>query len=270
MEKGEKKEQVDEVVTALYKVDLNCPQCIRAVRKPLLSTQGVHAVDVDADKGELKVKGRIDPKEIHAQIEKLSKKNVVMVSPATKNKGDVANEKVEKETAAKSEEIVIKETKEHVNNSSLLCCLKPTLRVTTIKVHMHCESCANELRKRLLKHKAIYSVKTDMKAETLTVEGPIEPDKLVAYIKNKVHKHAEIIPPKQEKDDKKDEKKDEKKEKVTIEIIKEKEKKEEIKEELKEEEIKKETKEANVPYIIHYVYAPQLFSDENPNACSIL
>lgn len=26
----------------------------------------------------------------------------------------------------------------------------------------------------------------------------------------------------------------------------------------------------NVPYIIHYVYAPQLFSDENPNSCSIL
>ena len=29
-------------------------------------------------------------------------------------------------------------------------------------------------------------------------------------------------------------------------------------------------KDNNVPYIIHYVYAPQLFSDENPNSCSIL
>ena len=25
----------------------------------------------------------------------------------------------------------------------------------------------------------------------------------------------------------------------------------------------------NVPYIIHYVYAPQIFSDENPNACCV-
>ncbi|KAK6918102.1 Heavy metal-associated domain, HMA [Dillenia turbinata] len=250
MEKSEKKEQVDEVITAVYKVDLNCPPCIPAVRKPLLSTQvskidttwtGVHAVEADAEKGELKVKGRIDPRKIHVEIEKLSKKKVLMVSPAAKSKDDGANTKIEMETTTKSEKMVIKENKE------------PTLRVMTLKIHLHCESCAHELRKRLLKHKAIYSVKTNMKAETLTVEGPIEADKLVAYIKKKVHKHAEIIPSKQEKD--------EKKEKVTIETIKEKEKKEENEE---------EPKEGDVPYIIHYVYAPQWFSDENPNACFIL
>jgi hypothetical protein len=39
-------------------------------------------------------------------------------------------------------------------------------------------------------------------------------------------------------------------------------------EEIKIVEVK--TKEGKDPYFIHYVYAPQLFSDENPNACSVM
>lgn len=129
-----------------------------------------------------------------------------------------------------------------------------------------------------------------MKAQNLSVEGTIEPEKLLSYLKNKVHKHAEII-----KSEKKDEKKEKEKEKEqekekgkpaekgeskpsekgegkptgkgegktteTTKIV-------ELKEELKVVEVK--TKEGNAPYFIHYVYAPQMFSDENPNACSVM
>ena len=115
-----------------------------------------------------------------------------------------------------------------------------------------------------------------MKAQTLTVDGTIEPEKLVSFLRKNFRKHAEIIAPKGA------EKKEEKKEKV---IIKEEIVKKEIekssaehssvvktvesynKEEIKVVEVK--PKEGNNPYFIHYVYAPQLFSDENPNACTI-
>lgn len=76
-------------------------------------------------------------------------------------------------------------------------------------------------------------------------------------MQKKVHKHAEIIEEKT---------KDDKKEKVAVEL-----KSTEITKvahELKEE-IKVEA-DGNVPYFVHYVYAPQLFSDENPNACSVM
>ena len=123
-----------------------------------------------------------------------------------------------------------------------------------------------------------------MKAQNLTVEGTIEPEKLLSYLKKKVHKHAEII-----KSEKKEEKKEKEKEKgkpaekgeskpsekgegkptgkgeakttETTKIV-------ELKEEIKAVEVK--TKEGNAPYFIHYVYAPQMFSDENPNACSVM
>lgn len=119
----------------------------------------------------------------------------------------------------------------------------------------------------------IHNVKTDMKSQILTVDGTIEPEKLTSFLRGKVHKHAEIVA------DKKEEKK--------VQIIKEEIKKEkkklavsdegkssdsstknvEVKEEIKAVEVK--AKEGNAPYFIHFVYAPQLFSDENPNACSI-
>ena len=42
---------------------------------------GVHGVDVDLEKNEIKVKGKIEVVKIHKQIEKWSKKKVELISP---------------------------------------------------------------------------------------------------------------------------------------------------------------------------------------------
>lgn len=126
----------------------------------------------------------------------------------------------------------------------------------------------------------------DAKAQTITIEGSVEPEKLLTFMQERVHKHAEIIPPKQEK---KEEKKEEKKklEKEEDEDKKKKENQVEKKDKLYTVQVKKaetrrvvefkeeakvegKTPEGNVPYFVHYVYAPQTFSEENPNACSIM
>lgn len=110
-------------------------------------------------------------------------------------------------------------------------------------------------------------------------------EKLILFLKKRVHKNAEVISIKEEK---KEEKKGNKGKEETKK--KEDEKKssgESTKEKLGEGKSSGETtkvieihhghtqdeiqiKDKNVPYIIHYVYAPQLFSDENPNSCFIL
>ena len=96
-----------------------------------------------------------------------------------------------------------------------------------------------------------------MKAQKLTIEGTVESDKLIGYIRKKMNKHAEIIPPKPEK-------KEEKNEAVKVKQVS-------IKTtqtvEFKEEKI---TKVDDVPYCHHCAYDPHLFSDENPNACNIM
>ncbi|KAI4302864.1 hypothetical protein MLD38_038564 [Melastoma candidum] len=251
------------VINAVYRVNLHCPECAREIRRPLLRTQGVHGVEVSLEKNEVKVKGEIDPLKIHKRIERLCKRKVELISPKIQVKETVEKEKV-----------VVKEVKKEL-----------PVRTIHLKAYMHCNKCEQDLRRKLICHKAIFGVETDYKAQTLTVKGTIEPEKLLAYVRRKVNKRAEIIKQVTEKEEKKEGKKEEKKEG----------KKEEKKEEKKEKAVEKEkvvekdkvvekvkvvetkttevvevkTKEGQ-PYFIHYVYAPQYFSDENPNACSIM
>ncbi|XVE50921.1 hypothetical protein DITRI_Ditri01bG0202100 [Diplodiscus trichospermus] len=209
-------------------------------------------------------------------IEKLSRKKVELVSPPMKEVLEKQKKAAEAAAAAAAAKKKEKEAKEQI------------LRTTTVKVHLHCDKCEQELKKKLLKHKGIFSVKTDTKAQTLTVQGTIEPDKLLSYIRKKVHKHAEIISSKPEK---KEEKKENPKAEAKKDDLKPEEKKENPKAEAKKDyskhgaessekkevvefkqdvKVEVKSKEGNTPYFIHYVYAPQLFSDENPNACSVL
>ncbi|PON87511.1 Heavy metal-associated domain containing protein [Trema orientale] len=232
------------VITAVYKASLHCQQCAREIKRPLLRTQGVQTVEIDMEKGEIKAKGSFDPIKVQKRIQKLSKKKIELISPKLQIKDTIQTEKK-----------VTKETKQVVS------------RTTMVKVHMHCDQCERELKKKLLKQKGIQSVKSDIKAQILTVDGTIEADKLVSFLRRKVHKHAEIIAPKGTKEEKKVEVKEEKikeKDEITSGSVK---KTVEIKDEVKVVEVK--TKEGKSPYFIHYVYAPQLFSDENPNACTI-
>ncbi|KAL3815203.1 hypothetical protein ACJIZ3_016471 [Penstemon smallii] len=220
-------EKKTEVITAVYKAYLHCPKCAHDIQKPLLSIPGVHSVDVKSDKGEITVKGAVDAKLVHARLQKWSKKKVEFIS----------------------------ETKS-----------KETIKTITMKAYLHCDQCEREVRKRLLLHKGIHNLKTDIKAQTITVEGVIESEKLIAYMRKKVHKYAEIIIPPIPKETKKEELKKETVVKV-VEVKSGGDKAVEFKE-VKKVEVK--TKEGEAPYFIHYVYAPQLFSDENPNACSIM
>ncbi|XP_021735543.1 heavy metal-associated isoprenylated plant protein 4-like [Chenopodium quinoa] len=207
---------------------------------PSIEQAGVRAVDVNFEKSEVKVVGAFDSKKIHQKLERLSKRKVELLKVEQNYKHTVVVEKV------------VKETKE------------VAVFTHKVKVHLHCEQCEADLRRKLLRHKGIYNVKSDMKAQTLAVEGTIESEKLVKHIRSKFHKHAELITAKEIKKEEKKEKTEEIKKveetKTTNKVIDV----EEVK------NVQEKLKASNTPYIIHYVYAPQWFSDEDPNACSIM
>ena len=99
----------------------------------------------------------------------------------------------------------------------------------------------------------VQSVNPDMNASTVTVKGTVDSKDLIAFISKKAGKHAEVVVPKKQKGqnqnpndgEQKDEKKDKNKDGKNIGLS-----------------------YPNVPPGM--VYAPQIFSDENPNACSIM
>ncbi|KAI3918163.1 hypothetical protein MKX01_041483 [Papaver californicum] len=185
---------------------------------------GVQIVDVDIESSEIKVKGRINPTLVHEEVIRISKKKFGMVVLQPK----VGEMKVS--------------------------------TTTTLKVHLHCSKCENDLMSRLLKLKDVYGVRSDLQAQTLTVEGTMESHKLVEYIQKKVGKHAEIVTFEVE----------EKKAKE-VKIIETKKISEEAEAKKIEIKVNKEMASTSVPYVVHYVnYAPQWFSDENPNACCVM
>ncbi|XP_038996008.1 heavy metal-associated isoprenylated plant protein 9-like [Hibiscus syriacus] len=176
--------------------------------------------------------------------------------------------------------------------------------VTTLEliVDMHCQACAEQLSKKILKMRGIQSVVAEHSTGKVTVTGTMDANELVDYVYTRTKKQARIVPQPESDPQSEPEKQEEKKEgeeKPSEEPKPEEspEKKEEEKP-LAEEESKKEgNKEATAEnreednnngsnnedesmkkmiyyYQPLYVFermppASQLFSDENPNACCI-
>eukprot|EP01018_Ginkgo_biloba_P032411 Gb_10390 [translate_table: standard] len=93
----------------------------------------------------------------------------------------------------------------------------------------------------------VHSAEPDFKTQKFIVKGTIDLKDLVEYIYKKAKKRAEIVPPKKEEKKGDDGKGGDQKEKDG-----------------------KKSEDVAPKYVIEYVHAPQLFSDENPNACSIM
>ncbi|PKU60744.1 heavy metal-associated isoprenylated plant protein 4 [Dendrobium catenatum] len=222
---SERKEQVEskakekvQVITAIYKLNLHCNECGRAIEKPIIRTQGVENVYIDVESGKVTVTGIFDAKKMHELIKKKSKKKVEWISFKPEDKG------------VRKEEIVGKMRKEEV------------VKTAVIKLHLHCEKCENDLENKLLKLRGVHSVKIDRGEQTCTVVGIVEEEKLIEYIHKKAGKRGEIVQQKVKK----------------------------IKEDESEKKEEVKSKDVAVPYFIHCTHAPQWFSDENPNSCSVM
>nr|GEX97717.1 hypothetical protein [Tanacetum cinerariifolium] len=138
---------------------------------------------------------------------------------------------------------------------SLPLYLPPKVTETVLKMHMHCEGYAGDVRHRLQKMKGVESAKPDMNASTVTVKGIVDPKDLIAFIYKKTRKRAEIVTPKKQKyqnqnqNDGKDSKKKEK------------------------DSENKDERTIGLSYSYDprgLDYATEIFSDENTDACSIM
>nr|XP_010926815.1 heavy metal-associated isoprenylated plant protein 7 [Elaeis guineensis] len=301
-------------VEVVMKVHMHCEGCARKVRRSLSGFEGVEAVTVDYRIHRVVVKGQKaaeDPMKVVERVQRKSHRRVELISPIPPPKPEKEEEKEEKPK--------VEEKKE-----------EPQVIVVQLKVHMHCEACAKETKKRILRMKGVQAVEPDLKSSTVTVTGVFDTARLAAYIHKRTRKHAVVL--KQEpaerkpeaapvKADSAAEAKDEKKadagEKRDQEEDGDGEKKEDKKKaaEGDGEEVKKEagggdgeekdtgkkkdsgavTEAAVVAvvataavdggagkmrrnefyyyyprYPVEYAYPPQIFSDENPNACIVM
>lgn len=262
VEGDEKKEEEPQEI--VLKVDMHCEACARKVARVLKGFQGVEDVTADYKASKVIVKGKTaDPIKVRERIQKKSGRKVELISPLPKPPPD-DNKEENKEPPPPPPE----ENKEQ----------PPAVITVVLNIQMHCEACAQVLQKRIRKVKGVESVTTDVANNQVVVKGIVDPEMLVSDVYKRTRKLASIVKEseeekKKEEDQKKEEEKKEKEGEANekVEAKKEGEEGKEGGEDNKTGEMKKSEYWAPKHYYYtDYSYPPQFFSDENPNACSLM
>ncbi|MBA0578327.1 hypothetical protein Gorai_020614 [Gossypium raimondii] len=148
--KSEEKKETKEETTPLpppppqeivLKVYMHCEGCARKVRRCLKGFQGVEDVMTDCKSNKVVVKGeKADPLKVLERVQRKSHKQVELLSPIPKPPSTAEDKKPEENEKPKSDE-----KKE-----------EPQVIMVVLKVHMHCEACAQGIKKRIQRMKGSF------------------------------------------------------------------------------------------------------------------
>ncbi|XP_076932265.1 heavy metal-associated isoprenylated plant protein 9-like isoform X1 [Bidens hawaiensis] len=246
-------------------IDLHCVGCAKKIERSLLRIPGVVGIDIDMEKNQVTIKGVVEPQAVCDKITKKTKRTAKVLSPLPAAEGEPIPQIVTSEVSGSV--------------------------TVELNVNMHCEACALQLKSKILRMKGVRTVETDVSSSKVMVTGSMDGEKLVEYVYRRTKKQAKIVPqpepepapaleqaekPKEEEEKPAEEAKPEEK-------PAEQEKKEGGDDGGKEDEKKEKIERMEVMdmqrmmyyhqyppmYVMERIPPPQLFSDENPNACSI-
>ncbi|KZV50521.1 neurofilament medium polypeptide-like, partial [Dorcoceras hygrometricum] len=277
---GEKQEEPKPESPVVLFVDLHCEGCAKKIQRSISKIKGVEEVVMEMAKNEVTIKGVVEGQAVCNMITQRTKRRAKVLSPLPP-----ASEAVASQVAG--------------------------LNTVELNVNMHCQACAEQLKKRILKMKGVRTAETELSSSKVTVTGTMDADRLVDYVYRHTKKQAKVVPqpeperPPEEKPmpEEKSKPEDEGKEKPATadgEAPKPEESKDQPQQDEKKgeggggggEDVAAEQGGGDVPsnnveeqsmhkamyyynyyqpnYVIERLPAPQLFSDENPNACCIV
>ncbi|KAL3521815.1 hypothetical protein ACH5RR_014649 [Cinchona calisaya] len=249
--KEEEKKEEEEPQEIVLKVDMHCKACARKVTRALKGFQGVENVTADCKANKVVVKGKTaDPIKVCDRVQKKSGRKVQLISPLPKPPEENSKEQIK--------EPVVEEKKKEE---------PPAVVTVVLNVQMHCEACAQVLQKRIRKVQGVESVTTDFANNQVIVKGIVDPEKLVSDVYKRTRRQASIV---KDEEKKEEEKKDDEKKEEKEEEKKESEEGKEGDDDATSIDIKKSEHWPQRYYMEYAVYPPQMFSDENPHACSVM
>ncbi|XP_074558915.1 heavy metal-associated isoprenylated plant protein 9-like [Curcuma longa] len=185
-EKKEEKAAAGPPPPIVLSLDLHCVGCARKIEKCMLRCRGVESVEVDMIQNKVTVKGIVDPQALCSRIQKRTQRQIRVLSPLPPKEGDPKPEADPPQESGMS--------------------------TVELLVNMHCEGCAEQLKRKILKMRGVQMAKTDMTAGKVTVTGTVTGKKIAEYIHRRTGKIASIVlPPPNEEEKKKEEKKPEEK-----------------------------------------------------------
>ncbi|CAH8317421.1 unnamed protein product [Eruca vesicaria subsp. sativa] len=240
-------------------VDLHCVGCAKKIQRSILKIRGVEEVVMDMNENQVTIKGVLDPQAVCNKIKKKTKRMAKVLSPLPGAEGEPLPPVITSQVSG--------------------------LTTVELNVNMHCQACADQLKKKILKMRGVQTTETEHTTGKVIVTGTMDEEKLVDYVYRRTKKQARIVPqpdPEPEKPAEEEEKKEESGEggEEPSETGGEKEEGDEKEEDgggeeteemaaVEEEGMKRMMYYYQPSYVIERVPPPQLFSDENPNACCI-
>ncbi|KAL8129172.1 hypothetical protein V2J09_018327, partial [Rumex salicifolius] len=257
-EKGKKNDESEKFVSAVLNVDLrcNCVGCIRRIRKTCHSLHGVTTVKEDVNANKLYVSGIFDPVKLRDKLQSSTPKKVELVSPAPPKKDEKKNG--DPEAKSKTEQEKSKKEKE------------PAVTTVVLKMEWHCEGCTHKIHKIISTYNGVQRVQMDKAKELITVSTIAEPKQLAEFLQKKLKRKVQIVPEKKEKDEEKKQKQNEGGKKGGGSNGDKEEPCKDPKMEYFMVGNGYGYREAASGYVVDVFYAPQIFSEDNPNGCSVM
>lgn len=262
-EEASEEQKPEEPQDIVLKVDMHCQGCAQKVEKSLLRFEGVENVTANSRSKIVVVKSRTtDPAKVCERVQRKTKRRVELISPLPPPPPE------EEEKKEETPPPPLEEEKEE----------PPTAITIILKVQMHCCISAQFLEKQISKIEGVESVGTDLPNDQLAVKGVMDPALLVENVQKKTRRAVIIV--EEEKTSEGEKKPDEDENKANDDGCVS---------ELKKYEswppvrcyvdyVKPYPPVQFYPYSLVQVYrypTPQLpvtdeFSNENPNACTIV
>lgn len=200
------------VTTAVFKLDMHCDGCAKKVKRSIKHFDGVESVKADCATNKLTVLGKVDPSKIKERLEVKTKKKVELVSPqpnkASKEGGDKKPEE-KKSEEKKSDEKKSDEKKPEEKKSEGKPEVKkaeekkekskePQVSTVVLNTRVHCEGCAQKIRKIVGKCEGVQDVKVDLQKDTITIKGTMNMKELLPYLNIKLKRAVELAQPKKD------------------------------------------------------------------------
>ncbi|XP_062209919.1 heavy metal-associated isoprenylated plant protein 6-like [Phragmites australis] len=210
----------DAAQPVVLKMELHCAGCAQKVKKAIKHFPGVESVVADAAANRVVVAGTADAAALKTRIEAKTKKAVEIVSAGSAPKraaaepkdGGAGEKKADKDGGAGEKKgdkgANPKEEKEKKQPPEEK---KPKEETVLLKIRLHCDGCADRIRRRIYKIKGVKDVVLDGNAkDEVKVTGTMDVPAMLAYLKEKLNRAVEAVAPgKKEgsgegKDDRKD------------------------------------------------------------------
>ncbi|KAH6798816.1 hypothetical protein C2S51_035300 [Perilla frutescens var. frutescens] len=195
-EGGGKKEETP--MTVVMKLDLHCEGCAKKVRRSVSHLEGVETVKADCDAKKLTVTGNVDPTWLREKVETKTKKNVELISPQPKKDGGGGGAAAGADKKAEEKKIEKKAEENKADEDSK----KPkeaAVSSVTMKTKLHCDGCAHKIKRIIIKNfDGVDSVTTDLQKDLITVLGKMDVNDLITYLREKLKRGVEIVPPKKD------------------------------------------------------------------------